>query len=498
MSPEIVGYALNVLSQANLSAMFLGVLVGLAIGVLPGLSPPMAIALLIPLSFKLAPDTALILLVSCYAAGIYGGSFSAILLRVPGTSASVASAIEGYELTKRGRALEALRMATFASVVGGLLSGVALLLLAPVLARVSLLFGPAEFFLIAVLGLMSVAAVTHGALYRGLIAGLGGFLLATVGIDINSGFPRYTFGYTGLESGIDLLSAIVGLFAFAQGLDLCEGRAGDRVAELNTLSWKIWPSWREILYCRWSLVRGWLTGLILGFVPAAGASVSQWIAYAWEIRHAKPGDRFGQGEIKGLAATEGSNNGVTGTSLIPLFVLGIPGGISAAVILGALMIHGLQPGLQLFTERPEIIYTIIWGFLLANLVMGLVGALAARFTAHLAMVPKGLLGPAILILCVIGTYAGSHNIHNVWVMIGFGVLGYYAHKSRFSPAAILLGLILGPIAESGFRDMMTLTDNHPLAYIMGRPISVAIVLLIALSLVFSFRAKPVDSLATLK
>ena len=489
MTAEILGYAVNIFSFANLAAMLVGVSVGLVIGAIPGLSPPMAIALLIPVSFELAPDTAIIMMISCYAAGIYGGSFSAILLRAPGTSASVASAIEGYELTKRGKAIEAIRISTFASVVGGVISGIVLLLLAPPLARVSLLFGPSEFFLVALLGLTSIAAVTFGSLFRGLIAGFFGLLLATFGIDAYSGFPRYTFGYIGFEGGVQILPAIVGLFAFAQGLELCEGKATGTISGVTRLSWNLWPSTREILAVRWSLVRGWTTGLVMGIVPAAGASVAQWIAYAWEVSHAKPGDQFGKGEIKGLAATEGSNNGVTGTSLVPMFVLGIPGGISAAVIFGALMIHGLQPGRQLFTNRPDVIYTIMWGFLFANILMGFVAVILARMMAYLTLFPRGLIGPMILIFSVIGVYAGTNNIHNVWMMMGFGVIGYYAQKYHFSPAAILLGIILGPIAESGFRDMMVVSDSNPIPYIFGRPISVGILVLIIAAVIFAFKPK---------
>ncbi|MBX2885896.1 MAG: tripartite tricarboxylate transporter permease [Granulosicoccus sp.] len=494
MNPEIFEYALNVLSIANIVAMLIGVSVGLVIGAIPGLSPPMAIALLIPVSFQMPPDTAIILLVACYAAGIYGGSFSAILLRAPGTSASAASAIEGYELTKRGKAIQAIRISTFASVVGGLISGVALLLLAPPLAEFSLLFGPSEFFLVALLGLTSIAAVAFGALYRGLIAGFLGLLLSTFGIDQSSGFPRYTFDYIGFESGLEILPAIVGLFAFAQGLELCQGRATGTISGVTKLGWNLWPSVREIYHVRWSLARGWFTGLVMGIVPAAGASVGQWIAYAWEASRAKPGDEFGKGEIKGLAATEGSNNGVTGTALIPMFVLGIPGGISAAVIFGALMIHGLQPGMQLFNNRPDVIYTIMWGFLFANILMGFVAVFLARIMAYLTLFPRGIIGPLILVFSVIGVYAGTNNIHNVWIMMGFGLLGYYAQKYNFSPAGILLGLILGPIAESGFRDMMTVSDNNPVVYILGRPISIVILLMIILALFFSFKPKPLQKM----
>ena len=486
---EILSYALNIFSIANMLAMLVGVTVGLVIGAIPGLSPPMAIALLIPVSFELPPDTALILLVACYAAGIYGGAFSAILLRAPGTSASAASAIEGYEMTKRGKAVEAIRISTFASVVGGVISGIALMTLAPPLAKFSLFFGPSEFFLVALLGLSSIAAVTFGALFRGLIAGLFGMMISTFGVDINSGFPRFTFGYIGFESGIGILPAIVGLFAFAQGLELCQSKAMGRISSSAKLSWNVWPSLKDMYKLRWSLTRGWVTGLVMGIVPAAGASVGQWIAYAWEVSCAKPGDRFGKGEPKGLAATEGSNNGVTGTSLIPMFVLGIPGGISAAVIFGALMIHGLQPGMQLFTNRPDVIYTIMWGFLAANIMMGLVAGVFARLMAYLTVIPQGILGPLILVFSFMGVYAGTNNIHNVWIMMGFGVIGYYAQKWRFAPAGILLGLILGPIAESGFRDMMIISDGNPIPYILGRPISVVILVMIFVALYFAFKPK---------
>src|SRR5690606_1338767 len=196
-------------------------------------------------------------------------------------------------------------------------------------------------------------------------------------------------------------------FAFAQGLQLCEGHATSTISGNSRLSWNILPRLVEIRNTWWSLVRGWTTGLVMGIIPAAGASVAQWVAYGWETRYAKPGDKFGRGEIKGLAATEGSNNGATVTSMIPLFILGIPGGISAAVILGALMIHGLQPGMRLFRNNPEIIYTIMWGFLLANILMGLIAAALARVMAYLTIFPQGVLGPLILVFSVIVTYAGS-------------------------------------------------------------------------------------------
>lgn len=269
------------------------------------------------------------------------------------------------------------------------------------------------------------------------------------------------------------MPAIIGLFAFAQGLELCLGEAHATIAGTKRLSWNIWPKFSEIWHIRWSLSRGWACGLVLGIIPAAGASVAQWIAYAWEIRRGKPGDGFGKGEIKGLAATEGSNNSATGTSLIPMFVLGIPGGISAAVILGALVVHGLQPGMRLFETNPDVVYTVIWGFILANIMMGVIAVFLARAMAYLTVFPSGILAPMILIFCVIGTYTNTNNLFDVWLMIGFGVLGYFMYKYRFSPAGLLLGLILGPIAENGLRDLMVVSHCNPIAFTLGRPISLA-------------------------
>jgi len=480
---DAFSYLDNVATLQNMLAMLVGVTVGLVIGAIPGLSPPMAIALMIPISFNFPPATALILLVSCFAAGIYGGSFSAILLRAPGTSASAASAIEGYEMTKRGRAIQAIRISTFASVIGGLISGVVLLLLAPPLATISLWFGPAEYFFVALLGLTAIASVAFGSLTKGLISGLLGLFLSTFGIDTYSGFPRLTFDFVGLESGFDIMPAIIGLFAFAQGLELCEGDASGNISGVKKLSWNIWPKYSEIYHVRWSLVRGWVTGLVMGIIPAAGGSVAQWIAYAWEIRRAKPDDKFGKGEIKGLAATEGSNNGVTGTSLIPMFVLGIPGGISAAVILGALMIHGLQPGMRLFKTSPDVIYTIMWGFLFANVLMGFIAVFLARAMAYLTLFPRGIIGPLIMIFSVIGTYASTNNIYEVWIMLGFGVGGYYLTKLNFVPAGILLGIILGP---------MTVSHGAPISFILGRPIALALIICIILAIYYSLKPKKWD------
>lgn len=484
---EALSYFENLFSLGVLFSLFIGVLIGLVIGAIPGLSPPMAIALLIPVSFNFPATEALIMMVSCYAAGMYGGSFSAILIRAPGTSASAATAIEGYELTKKGKAIQAIRISTFASVVGGLISGFVLLLLAPPLAEVALLFGPSEYFLMAILGLTAIASISFGHIFKGLIAGFFGIFLSTVGIDLYSGIPRFSFGSTSLSSGIGIMPAIVGLFAFAQGLELSLSKAQDTIGGNSKLSWNIWPKFEEIKKVKYSLFRGWGCGLILGIIPAAGGSIAQWIAYAWEIQKGKKGDQFGKGEIKGLAATEGSNNGSTGTSLIPMFTLGIPGGISAAVILGALVIHGLQPGLSLFKNNPQVVYTVIWGFLAANILMAVIAAFMARGMAHLTVMPKGLLAPLIIIFSIIGTYVNTNNVVDIWIMMTFGVVGYLMTKYNFSTGAALLGLILGPIAENGLRDLMVVSRGDPILYTLQRPVSICLILLTCLIIFYSAR-----------
>ncbi len=489
---SMFSYLLHVFTLTNFSALLLGVVVGLVIGAIPGLNPPMAIALMLPVTFHMAPETSLIMLTSVYAAGIYGGSFSAILMRAPGTSASAATAIEGWELTIRGRSIEAIRIATFASVAGGLLSAIALLLIAPPASKIALWFQAPEYFLVAILGLTSIASVSFKSLTKGLISGFIGIFLSTIGVDIHTGYPRYTFYFTPLEGGIDIIPAIIGLFAFAQALEISAGEAGETIVitgEKTKLSWNIWPRPYEILRLKASLIRGWVTGLIVGIIPAAGGSIAQWIAYGEEIRRAKPGDQFGKGEMKGLAACEAANNSTTGTSLIPMFILGIPGGISAAVILGALMIHGLHPGFGLFKKTPHIVYPIMWGFMIANIVMGFIAVFIARSMAYITHFPRGILSPLILVFCVVGVYASSGSIYDVWIMCSFGLLGYLMNKYDFVPAGTLLGIILGPICEDGFRTMIKLSEGHLLSYVLSRPLSVILLIFIILTIFFSFQHK---------
>ena len=489
---SMFSYILNVFTFYNFMAMLGGIIVGLVIGAIPGLNPAMAIALLIPVSFHLPPETSLIMLTSLYAAGIYGGSFSAILISAPGTEASAATAIEGWELTIRGRAIDALRIATFSSCAGGVISALALLFVSPPAAKIALVFQPLEYFLLAILGLTCIASVSLKSFFKGLISGFFGVFLSTIGVDIKSAYPRFTFDFIALEGGIGIIPAVIGLFAFAQALSISRGDADKTIllsGEKAKLSWNLWPKFGEIMQLKGTLIRAWIIGLIVGIIPATGASIAQWIAYGEEIRRAKPGDQFGKGEIKGLAACEAANNATTGATLIPLFILGIPGGIAAALIFGALIIHGLTPGIKLFTETPHVVYPVMWGFLIANILMGFIAVVIARSMAYLTQFPRGVLSPLIIIFCVMGVYASTHNIFDLLIMFGLGVLSYLMNRHDFVPAATLLGLILGPICENGFRDWLKVSRGAPLTYLMSRPVALVIIALIFLAVYYSYWGK---------
>ena len=476
-------------SFGNLWALSIGVTVGLIIGALPGLGAYVGIALLIPLTFVMDPAPSLLMLTGLYAAGIYGGSIIAVLLRVPGTSASAATCIDGFQLCQKGKPRAAVGMATFASVTGGVFSGIVLLTLAPLLAQVATLFGPPEYFLMAIFGLTAIGSIATGNVIKGLISGGAGLFLSTVGMDLNSGFFRFTFEFSHLEAGLGLVPAMIGLFAFSQALVLSENpKSGVVPGGVEKISWNIWPRLSEIKKVGWvTFLRSYLIGTIVGVLPGAGANIAQWISYGEAKRSEKEPPDSEAALLRGVASAEASNNATTGSSLVPLFVFGIPGSESAAILLGALMIHGLVPGMRLFSQQAEIIYPVFWGFILANILMAVFASLLTRLLINVIRVPKGILVPCIMSLCVLGAFAISNSFFHVWVMTGFGILGYAMRKTNFVPAAMLLGIILGPIAEDGFRSSLTLADGFVLFFMLERPISLAIICLILAVAVFVAR-----------
>lgn len=479
---------LSVLSQLAspdvLLMLVVGVLGGIFLGALPGLSATMGIALLIPVTFGMQPVAALVLLAAIYASAVYGGSITAILIHTPGTPASAATAVDGYQMTQRGEGLKALGTSTLCSVIGGLVSVMALLLLAPPLAQISLRFSAPEYFLIAIFGLTIIGSLSSGALVKGLSAGLLGLLISLVGVDVMTAYPRFTFGIAELESGISLIPAMIGLFSISQVMIQAEKLHGTYApsSQAPRLSGQLFPSRAEWRKLRRTISRSSVIGVVVGALPGAGGDVASWVAYNEAKRNAKQSDRFGKGEIEGLAAAETANNAVTGGAMIPLLTLGIPGSAATAVMLGGLYIHGLQPGHELFSVNAHIVYAIIVGLLLANILMGIVGLALAKQVVKVATVPFAILAPIIVVLSVVGAYTINNSMFDVYVMAAFGLLGYMMRKTDFPTAAIVLAMILGAMAEIGFRQSLVMSKGNLLGYYFDRPFSLLLMGLILLAL----------------
>ncbi|MDR2588582.1 MAG: tripartite tricarboxylate transporter permease [Spirochaetales bacterium] len=477
----------NLVNIETFIGILVGVVGGMVIGALPGLGATMGIALLIPITFGMHPTAALIMLSSLYTAAIYGGSITAILIHTPGTPASAATAMDGYALTKQGKGLEAIGISTFASMTGGTLSAVALFFIAPPLARISLMFNAPEYFLIAIFGLTIIGTLAGDNMLKGLIAGVAGLCISFVGFDITVGVPRFTYKIAELESGIQLVPALIGLFSLSQVMIQAESieaiRRGGKADIPKQLQGRVLPPFQEIVREIPNLLRSSVIGIIVGILPGAGGDIGGWLGYNEAKRWSKNRQEFGKGSREAVYASEAANNAVTGGSIIPLITLGIPGSSAAAVLLGGLMIQGLTPGHTMFTEKAGITYAIILGFLFANILMGLLGFLVAKRVAKVANVPTGILAPVIVVLSVVGAYAINLSYFDACVMVVFGLAGYFMRKTGFATAPIVLAIILGSMAEQGYkRAILMAKDMNIYAYYFSRPICVVLILLIILSL----------------
>ena len=475
----------NLFALQSIVAILVGVVGGIVIGALPGMSATMGVALLIPVTFGMEPTAGLILLVAVYVSAVYGGSIPAVLLHTPGTPASAATAKDGYELTKKGEGLRAVGASTTASVVGGFLGGVVLLFLTPPLARLGLRFNAPEFFFIAILGLSIIGSLAGDSPIKGIASGAFGLGIAMVGFDTIFGVARFTYQVTALEAGISMVPALIGLFSISQVLILAEdfGKKEEEKQEKVVLKGRFLPPLPEFIKNVPNMVRSSVIGTAVGIIPGAGADIGAWMAYNESKRFSKNADNFGKGAIEGLYAAEAGNNSAVAGTLIPLLALGIPGGAAAAVLLGGLTIQGLQPGQALFTTHASITYAMLFGFIIANVLMGLVGMSIARFAVKVADIPNVYLIPAITVLSVVGTFAINMSLFDVGVMAGFGLLGYLMRKTGFATAPVVLAIILGPMAEGGYhRSVLMARGENLFLFFIGRPMTVVIMLLIVLSL----------------
>lgn len=451
---------INAFSPLNLLAMIASTALGITIGCLPGLSAAMGVALLLPVTFGMDPATGLIVLGGIYCGAIFGGSISAILIHTPGTPASAATAIEGYKLTLKGQAAKALTVACFASFCGGLLSCISLYFFSPLLAELTMQFKSPEYFWLSIFGLTIIAGVSSRSILKGLMSGILGLLISTIGMDPMEGVERYMFGVSTLYNGVNVTCALIGLFSMSQVLILAEKKIVER-AKAAKIKDKLTLTKGEVKRIMPTITRSWIIGNILGILPGAGATIACFMGYNEARRFSKHKEEFGTGSIEGIAGSEAANNAVTGGSLIPTLTLGIPGESVTAVLMGGLIIHGLQPGPELFTTYADMTYTFFAGFVLVQFAMLAIGLWGCKIFANIARLSDAILIPSIVVLCVVGSYAINNNIVEVVIMCIFGVIGYLVRKFDLNAAAIVLGLILGPIGENGLRRSLMLSDGDP-------------------------------------
>jgi len=468
---------LTALEPFNFFIMLTGLAVGVIAGALPGISFVNAMAMALPFTYLMSPLSAMVFLGGIYAGGVFGGSISAILINIPGTPASLPSCWDGYPMSKRGEAAKALTLAIAASATGGLASALLLTFGAPPFAKVALTFDQPEFFAATFLGLVSIVAIAKASPWISLVSLFCGIAIGTVGVDPLYGLPRLTFGIPALQNGINFVVVMIGLFALGEVLEML----GKKVhAQGTTAGVKLkLPSLRELWALKGSAARGTGIGCMIGMVPGAGATVGAVIAYGVEKQVSPRGHEFGTGVPAGLVAPEAAKNATTGAAMIPLLTLGIPGSAATAIMLAALVLHGVTPGPLLFTTQTDMVYTIFASLLLANLCMIAAGALVARGFSTLMKVPPTVLGAFIVVLSVVGAFGVRNNIADVYICLSFGVIGYLMKRTNFPSAPLVLGVILGPLAERYFMTSLANYDNQ-LSIFFTRPISATILGLAAL------------------
>jgi putative tricarboxylic transport membrane protein len=456
VSGLITGFSV-ILTPANLYLCLLGSLIGTLVGVLPGIGPLAALALLLPVTFTLAPVSGLVMLSSIFYGAMYGGSTTSVLLNIPGEAASVVTCLDGHQMARQGRAGAALGIAAIGSFVAGSLGVVAMTLFAPALAAVAIRFGPPENFGLMVLGLVCTLYMISGSVLKGVLMIALGFLCAAVGIDVVNGQERFTFGSINLSGGIELLAVVIGLFGVAEILSNVEEFAKNTV--LATRIRGLWPtladwraSWKPIL-------RGSGLGFFLGLVPGGGPVTASFMSYALEKRISPHPERFGKGAIEGVAGPESANNSAVAGSMIPVLSLGIPGNPVTALLLGALVIQGIQPGPLFMAQRPDLFWGVIASMYVGNVFLLLLNLPLVGLWVQLLRVPYRVLFPVVLLLSVVGTYSANKNVFDLWVMLAFGIAGYVLRKLEYDLAPFLIAFVLAPLLEQSLRQSLVMSPD---------------------------------------
>lgn len=453
------------ISPTNLFWAFFGVSAGTLVGVLPGLGPPATIAILLPLSVNLEPATGLIMMAGIYYGAKYGGSTTSILLNIPGEDASVVTAIDGYEMAKRGRAGPALGIAAIGSFIAGTIGLIGLTFMAPVVAQLAIEFGPPEYAGLMVLGLSLVILLAGSSKIKALISGIFGFLLSTVGLDLFSGALRFTGGNIELANGIEFVALSIGLFAIGEVMVNIEEKTGHKLFKVPSRLRELFPSKKDLRDSSGAIAQGSVLGFFIGALPGAGSTVASFISYTIAKRFSRHPERFGKGAIEGVAAPESANNSATAGAFIPLLTLGIPGSASTAVMLGALFLYGLQPGPLFFNENPDVVWPIIASMYIGNVLLVMLNLPLIPVFASILRVPYHILYPGILVVSVVGVYSINNSMFDVWLLVVFGLVGYVMRKTDFPTAPLVLAFVLGPLFEQAVRRSLIISQGDPSIFV---------------------------------
>jgi putative tricarboxylic transport membrane protein len=470
----LVGFSIA-LTPSNLFWCFVGVFLGTVVGILPGLGPPATIALLLPLTAKMDPTTAIIMMAGIYYGAKYGGSTTSILLNVPGESASVVTCLDGYQLARQGRAGAALGIAAIASFVAGTLGVVGLMFLAPPVARFALRFGPPEYFALMILGLTMVVFLTGRSVLKGTVSTLLGLWLAGVGTDVFTAQSRFTFGRMELLDGIDFVVVSVGLFAIGEVLVNMESKSGTEIFKVPQGVRNLLPTFQDLKDSRFAFVNGSLVGFFIGVLPGAGSTIASFLSYGLEKACSRRPEKFGSGVIEGVAAPEGANNSETGGSLVPLLTLGIPGSGTTAILLGALLLWGFRPGPLLIQDHPNLFWGLVASMYVGNVMLLVLNLPLVPLFAQILRVPYFVLYPVIFGISIIGVYSLSNSLFDVWMLGLFGLFGYLMRKLDYPAAPLILGMVLGNRLELSLRQSLMMSQGD-VSVLFGRPLSAAMLL----------------------
>lgn len=470
LSGVLYGFSVA-LQPVNLLYCFFGVLIGTFVGVLPGLGPPAAIALLLPTTFHIPPVPATIMLAGIYYGAMYGGSTTSILVNIPGEAASVVTCLDGYRMAQQGRAGPALGMAAFGSFIAGTFSIIALTFLSPILANLALQFGAPEYFALIVLGLTILAYLAGGSMVKALMMAALGIILSSIGLDIISGSYRFTYGFLVLSDGLGLIPVVMGLFGLAEVFLNLEARLSREIFDKKIKG--LLPTRQDWKDAWGAMARGSLLGFFLGIVPGGGAIIASFTSYAVEKKLSKHPEKFGTGVIEGVAGPEAANNAAAGGAFIPLLTLGIPANAVMAILLGGLMIKGLQPGPLLIKQAPDVFWGVIASMYLGNLMLLILNLPLIGIWVKVLRVPYHILFPLIILFCLVSSYSLNNNIGDAIVMVFFGVIGYLMNKFGYEAAPLILALVLGPMLEESLRQSLIISQGS-FAIFLASPISAAL------------------------